>query len=66
MRTTISASLAIVVLAGAELPPAGAWAAADGLASCSYQYSRWQATESTYWRALYNACVNVADEHPQD
>jgi hypothetical protein len=68
MRNAITVSLAFVVLAGAAaaLPPAAAWAAGDGLASCSYQYARWQATESTYWRDLYFVCVNVADERPQD
>jgi hypothetical protein len=28
--------------------------------------SRWQATGSTYWRDLYNVCVNVVDEPPLD
>ena len=68
MRNAIRASLAIAALAAAavlRLPP-DVWAAGGGLASCSYQYNRWQATESTYWRDLYNVCVNVADERPQD
>ena len=68
MRTAIRASLGIAILAAAAASPspAVARAAGDGLASCSYQYRRWQATESTYWRALYDVCVNVADERPQD
>jgi hypothetical protein len=68
MRSAIRASLAVAVLAGALAlrSPADARATGGGLASCSYQYSRWQATESTYWRDLYNVCVNVADEHPLD
>ena len=68
MRTAIRASLGIAILAAAaaSLSPAVARAADDGLASCSYQYRRWQATESTYWRALYDVCVSVADESPQD
>jgi hypothetical protein len=67
MRTAIRASLAIVVLAGAAaLPSADARAAGGGLATCSYQYGRWQATGSDYWRALYDVCVNVADEPAQD
>jgi hypothetical protein len=56
----------MAVLAAAAVSLPDAWAAGGGLASCSYQYSRWQATESTYWRDLYNVCVNVADERPQD
>jgi hypothetical protein len=68
MRTAIRALPALIVLAGvAVLPePAQARTARDGLATCSYQYSRWHATESSYWRALYEVCVNVADERPQD
>ena len=66
MRNAIRAWLAMAVLAAAAVSLPDAWAAGGGLASCSYQYSRWQATESTYWRDLYNVCVNVADERPQD
>jgi hypothetical protein len=67
MRTTIRTSLAILACAGAAaLPPADARAAGTGLATCSYQYSRWQATGSDYWRALYDVCVNVADERAPD
>ena len=43
---------------------APAVAGATYVASCGYQYSRWQATGSTYWRDLYNACSKVADEPP--
>ncbi|HEU4380987.1 MAG TPA: hypothetical protein VFR73_20650 [Hyphomicrobiaceae bacterium] len=67
MANAIKAWLAVVVLAGAAAwPAAAARAAGDGLASCSYQYARWQATQSTYWRDLYTVCVNVADQRPQD
>lgn len=27
-------------------------------ASCSYEYGRWQATGSLYWRERYDACAN--------
>jgi hypothetical protein len=45
---------------------ARALAEAPSLASCGYQYSRWKATGSAYWRDLYNVCVSVADEPPVD
>ena len=35
---------------------APAVAGATYVASCGYQYSRWQATGSTYWRDLYYQC----------
>lgn len=69
MRNAIGASLAVAVLAAAAAlwsPPDARAAGGGGLASCSYQYSRWQATESAYWRDLYVVCVNVADERAQD
>ena len=34
---------------------------APSVASCGYQYSRWQATRSTYWRDLYYLCINASD-----
>jgi hypothetical protein len=37
---------------------APAVAGATYVASCGYQYSRWQATGSTYWRDLYYQCSN--------
>ena len=60
--------IGIAVLIGAAVTLSSAYArdANAGLASCSYQYSRWQATESPYWRDLYDVCVNVADERPLD
>jgi hypothetical protein len=33
-------------------------AGATYVASCSYEYSRWQATGSSYWRDRYYACAN--------
>ena len=56
MRNAIRAWLAMAVLAAAAVSPPDAWAAGGGLAPCSYQYSRWQATGSTYWRDLYYQC----------
>jgi hypothetical protein len=58
--------IAVLVGAAVLLSSVNARGANGGLASCSYQYSRWQATESAYWRDLYNVCVNVADERPLD
>jgi hypothetical protein len=28
------------------------------VASCSYEYNRWQSTGSTYWRDRYYQCAN--------
>ena len=28
---------------------------------CAYQYGRWQATRSAYWRDLYYVCANASD-----
>ena len=28
---------------------------------CAYQYGRWQATRSAYWRELYHVCANASD-----
>jgi hypothetical protein len=28
---------------------------------CDYQYGRWQATRSAYWRDLYYVCANASD-----
>jgi hypothetical protein len=28
---------------------------------CAYQYSRWQATRSAYWRDLYYVCTTASD-----
>jgi len=42
----------------------GAWilapavAGATYVASCSYEYNRWQATGSSYWRDRYQNCAN--------
>ena len=38
------------------LPLAGA-AAAGYVASCSYEYNRWQSTGSSYWRDRYYQCA---------
>ena len=37
---------------------APAVAGATYVASCGYQYSRWQATGSAYWRDRYYQCSN--------
>ena len=37
---------------------APAVAGAAYVASCAYEYGRWQSTSSTYWRDRYYACVN--------
>lgn len=37
---------------------APAVAGAAFVASCSYEYGRWQATRSIYWRDRYYACAN--------
>jgi hypothetical protein len=34
---------------------------AHSLTSCAYQYGRWQATASTYWRDLYYLCTKASD-----
>jgi hypothetical protein len=67
MRNAITASLGIAVLVGLTVfpPPTVAGGVDDGLATCSYQYSRWQATRTAYWRDLYYVCAtasNTADE----
>ena len=43
----------------------GVWVAAPLVAggavaatTCAYEYGRWQATGSTYWRDRYNQCTN--------
>lgn len=33
-------------------------AAAGYVASCAYEYNRWQSTGSTYWRDRYYQCTN--------
>lgn len=33
-------------------------AGATYVASCSYEYNRWQSTGSSYWRNRYYACAN--------
>lgn len=37
---------------------APAVAAAGYVASCAYEYNRWQSTGSTYWRDRYYQCAN--------
>lgn len=29
------------------------------VATCAYEYNRWQATGSTYWRSKYNQCAGI-------
>ncbi len=39
---------------------AGAGAGVAGyVATCAYEYNRWQATGSTYWRSRYNQCAGI-------
>lgn len=38
--------------------PAVAAAGAGYVASCAYEYSRWQSTGSSYWRDRYYRCAN--------
>src|SRR5215468_5837995 len=33
----------------------------DYASPCAYQYSRWQATRTAYWRDLYYVCTTVSD-----
>ena len=40
---------------------AGAGATYSYASPCTYQYSRWQATRSAYWRDLYYVCANASD-----
>ena len=63
MRNAITASFSIAVLVGAIvfLPPTAAIGVDGGLASCNYQYGRWKATSSAYWRDLYYVCANASD-----
>jgi hypothetical protein len=63
MRNAITASLGIALLVGAIvfLPPTAARGVDGDLASCSYQYGRWQATRSAYWRDLYYVCAKASD-----
>jgi hypothetical protein len=34
---------------------------AHSLTSCAYQYGRWKATASTYWRDLYYQCTKASE-----
>jgi hypothetical protein len=33
----------------------------DYASPCAYQYSRWQATRTAYWRDMYYVCATASD-----
>jgi hypothetical protein len=43
----------------APLAAGAAVAGAGYVATCAYEYNRWQATGSTYWRSRYNQCAGI-------